>query len=176
MRGATSRLGLLIKSRGADTALQEHLMKATGKIVLAIGFVAIAATVATAQTQETKTTTETKTEIKGGKDLTVTGCVERGAGSDYVLTGVKQDGGKGPTRYALVTKQDLSQNLGHRVEIKGKAVTDGHGTVSVESKTKTEVGDAPDKKTTTKTAGTNGVLDMPFLSVTTIESRSSSCN
>jgi hypothetical protein len=149
MRGATSRLGLLIKSRGADTALQEHLMKATGKIVLAIGFVAIAATGATAQTQETKTTTETKTEIKGGK---------------------------GPTRYALVTKQDLSQNLGHRVEIKGKAVTDGHGTVSVESKTKTEVGDAPDKKTTTKTAGTNGVLDMPFLSVTTIESRSSSCN
>ena len=150
-------------------------MKATGMIVLAFGFVAIAATVTTAQSQQTKTTTETKTEIKGGKDLTVTGCVER-VGNDYVLSGVKQDGGKGPTRYALVTKQDLSNNIGHRVEVKGKAVTDGNGTVSVESKTKTEVGDAPDKKTTTKTAGTNGVLDMPFLSVTTIESRSSSCN
>jgi hypothetical protein len=69
-------------------------MKATGMIVLALGFaVGFAATAVTAQSQETKTTTTTKTEIKGGKDLTVTGCLERGAGKDYVLTCVLQDGG-----------------------------------------------------------------------------------
>jgi hypothetical protein len=151
-------------------------MKATGMIVLALGFAALAGSGAAAQSQDTKTTIETKTEIKGGKDVTVTGCLERGAGTDYVLSGVRQDGGKGPTRYALITKDDLSKNIGHRVEIKGKAVTDGHGTVSIESKTKTEAGNTPDQTTKTKTAGTNGALDVPFLSVTTIESRSPSCN
>jgi hypothetical protein len=170
------RLGLSIHLRGADAAPQEHSMKATGMIVLALGFAAMAATGAAAQSQETKTTTETKTEIKGGKDLKVTGCVERGTGTNYVLTGVRQDGGKGPTQYLLVTKDDLSKHVGHRVEIKGKAVTDGHGSVSVESKTKTEIGHAPDEETKTKTAATNGVVDVPFLSVTTIDSRSGSCN
>jgi hypothetical protein len=161
--------------RGADAAWQEHSMNATRAIVLAMGFAAMAATGIKAQSTATKTTTETKTEIKGGKDLTVTGCLERGTGSDYVLTGVRQDGGKGPTRYALITKDDLSKNVGHRVEIKGKTVTDGHGTVSIESKTKTEVGDTPSQETKTKTEGTSGLLESSFLSVTTIESRASSC-
>jgi hypothetical protein len=175
MWGATSRLGPFHQLRGADTAWKERSMKATGMIALAIGFSVIAATGVNAQSAATKTTTETKTEIKGGKDLTVTGCLERGVGSEYVLTGVRQDGGKGPVRYALVTKDDLSKNVGHRVEIKGKTVTDGHGTVTIESKTKTEVGDTPSQETKTKTEGTSGQLESSFLSVTTIESRSSSC-
>ena len=151
-------------------------MKATGMIALAIGLVALGATGATAQSQGTKVTTETKTEIKNGKDLTVTGCLERGPGTDYVLTGIRQTDGKGPTRYALITEDNLSTHVGHRVEIHGKTVTDGHGTVSVETKTKTEVGDTPDQKTKTKTEATSSELATPFLSVGTIDTRSSTCN
>ena len=142
---------------------------------LTIGLAAMA-TMASAQSQGTKTTTETKTEIKGGKDLTVTGCVERGTGTEFLLTGIRQKDGRGPTRYSLVTKDDMSKHVGHRVEIHGKAVTEGEGTVTVQSKTKTEVGNNPAQETKTTTEGTSGVLPIPYLSVGTIETRSSSCN
>lgn len=143
--------------------------------VLTIGLAAMA-TMASAQSQGTKTTTETKTEIKGGKDLTVTGCVERGAGTDFLLTGIRQNDGRGPTRYSLVTKDDMSKHVGHRVEIHGKAVTESDGTVTVQSKTKTEVGNNPAQETKTTTQGTSGVLAIPYLSVGTIEMRSTTCN
>ena len=151
-------------------------MKATGIIALAFGLAVLGTVGATAQSQGTKVTTETKTEIKNGKDLTVTGCLERGPGTDYVLTGIRQIDGKGPTRYALITKDNLSSHVGHRVEIHGKTATDAQGTVSVETKTKTQVGDTPDQKTKTKTESTSSELAMPFLSVGTIEARSPSCN
>jgi hypothetical protein len=150
-------------------------MTAKNIIVMTVGLVAMGATGAAAQSQATKTTTETKTEIKGGQDITVTGCLERGLGTDFLLTGIRQTAGKGPLQYSLVSKDDLSKHVGSRVEIHGKAVTEGHGTATIESKTKTEVGSNPDQKTKTTTEGTSGVLAMPFLSVTTIETRSSSC-
>jgi len=151
------------------------IMKTTA-LVLAIGLATIGTAAVTAQSQGTKTTTTTKTEIKNGKDLTVTGCLEKGTGTDYVLNVTRQNGNKEPSRYSLITKEDLSAHVGHRVEVHGKAVTDGHGTVSVESKVKTEVGNTAAQETKTKTEGTSGVLETAFLSVTTIEPRSSSCN
>ena len=120
-------------------------MHATRMTVLALGLGAMWATGATAQSQETKTTTETKTEIKNGTDVTVTGCLERGHGANYILTAIRQERRLGPSQYALVTNDDLSKRLGQRVEIHGKTVTDGHGTVSIESRTKTEIEDGPDQ-------------------------------
>ena len=67
----------------------------------------------------------------------------------------------GLSRYPLVTSQDLSQHVGERVEIRGNAVTHGDGTVMVESETKTE--------------GTTGAFDVPYLGVRSIKMRSSSC-
>ena len=150
-------------------------MTARRIVALTIGLVAMG-TLASAQSQGTKTTTVTKTEIKGGQDLTVTGCLERGPGTDFLLTVVRQTGERGPTRYSLVTKNDMSKYVGHRVEIHGKAVTDGQGTVTTQTKTKTEVGNNPEQETKTRTEGTSGVLATSFLSVGTIETRSSSCN
>ena len=161
--------------READTAPQEQIMTARRIVALTIGLVAMG-TLASAQSQGTKTTTVTKTEIKGGQDLTVTGCLERGPGTDFLLTVVRQTGERGPTRYSLVTKNDMSKYVGHRVEIHGKAVTDGQGTVTTSTKTKTEVGNNPEQETKTRTEGTSGVLATSFLSVGTIETRSSSCN
>jgi hypothetical protein len=80
------------------------------------------------------------------------------------------------SRYALVTSENLSKHVGERVEIKGKAVTNGDGKVSVESKTKTEVENGKDQESKTKTEGTIGAFDLPLLGVRSMKTLSSSCN
>jgi len=151
-------------------------MTTTRLTTVAIGFAALCAAGLTAQTQETETTTKTKIEIKGGKDVTVAGCLERRSNGDYVLTGVRDNSSPEHSRYALVTSQDLSKHVGERVEIKGKAVMNGDGKVSVESETKTEVENGEDKETKTRSEGTTGAFDVPFLGVRSMKTLSSSCN
>jgi hypothetical protein len=143
---------------------------------VALGLAALCAAGLTAQTQETQTTTKTKIEIKGGKDVTVVGCLERRSNGDYILTEVRDNRRVEHSRYALVTSQDLSKHVGERVEIKGKAVTNGDGKVSVELETKTEVENGQDQETKTKTEGTTGVFDVPFLGVRSMKTLSSSCD
>jgi hypothetical protein len=150
-------------------------MQMTRLTAVAIGLAAMCAAGLAAQTQETQTTTKTKIEIKGGKDVTVIGCVERRSNGDYVLTEVRDNSRLEHSRYALVTSQDLSKHVGERVEIKGKAVTNGDGKVSVESKTKTEVEHGKDEETKTKTEGTSGAFDVPYLGVRSMKTLSSSC-
>jgi hypothetical protein len=151
-------------------------MQTTCRTAMAIGFAAMCATALTAQTQETKTTTNTKVEIKGGKDVTVVGCLEQRANGDFILTGARENRRPEPSRYALVSSEDLSKHVGERVEIRGKAVANGKGKVAIESTTKTEVENGKDQKTETKTEGTVGALDMPFLGVTSMKTLSSSCS
>jgi hypothetical protein len=151
-------------------------MQTIRRTALAIGLATMCAAGLTAQTQETKTTTNTKTEIKGGKDMTVIGCLERRPNGDYMLTGVRENPRMDPSRYALITSEDLSKHVGERVQIQGKAVVNGDGKVSVESKTKTEVENGKDQETKTKTEGTTGLLDMPFLGVSSLKTLSSFCN
>jgi hypothetical protein len=150
-------------------------MTTTRLTAAAIGL-GLCATALAAQTQETQTTTKTKIEIKGGKDVTVIGCVERRPDGDYILTSVRDRGRLEPSRYALVTSQDLSARVGERVEIQGKAVTNGDGKVLIESKTKTEVENGKDQETKTKSEGTSGAFDLPFLGVRSMKTLSSSCN
>jgi hypothetical protein len=150
-------------------------MHTTRTTAVAIGLAAICAAGLTAQTQETKTTTNTKIEIKGGTDVRVTGCLERRPNGDYILTEARENSREEASRYALVTSEDLSKHVGERVEIQGKAVTNGNGKVSVESKTKTEVENGQDQESKTKTEGTSGALDLPFLGVKSMKTISSYC-
>lgn len=150
-------------------------MTRTRLTTVAIGLAALCAAGLTAQTQETQTTTKTKIEIKGGKDVTVIGCLERGSSGTYLLTEVRGNNRVERSRYALVTSEDLSKHVGERVEIRGKAVTNGDGKVSVESKTKTEVENGQDQETKSKTEGTTGAFDLPYLGVRSMKTLSSSC-
>ncbi len=151
-------------------------MKKARLITFGIGLAVLSGAGLAAQTQETQTTTKTKVEIKGGKDVTVVGCLERRSDGDYVLTEVRDNRRVEQSRYALVTSQDLSKHVGERVEIKGKAVTNGDGKVSIESKTTTEVENGHDQETKSKTEGTTGAFDMPFLGVRSLKTLSTSCN
>jgi hypothetical protein len=143
---------------------------------VAIGLAAMCAAGLTAQTQETQTTTKTKTEIKGGKSVTMIGCLERRSDGGYVLTDVRENSRNEHSRYSLITSKDLSRHVGERVEIKGKAVVNGDGKVSVESRTRTEVENGKDQETKTKSEGTSGTFDLPSLGVREMKTLSSSCN
>jgi hypothetical protein len=60
-------------------------MTRTRLTAVAFGLAAVCTAGLAAQTQETQTTTKTKIEIKGGKNVTVTGCLEQRSNGDYVL-------------------------------------------------------------------------------------------
>jgi hypothetical protein len=143
---------------------------------VAIALAAICAVGLSAQTQEMKTTTNTKIEIKGGKQVRVTGCLEQSQNGGYVLTNARENRRQDPSRYALVTGQDLSKHVGERVETQGKSVANGDGKVSIESKTKTEVEHGEDQESKTRTEGTGGAFDMPYLGVSSMKTLSSSCD
>jgi hypothetical protein len=81
-------------------------MNMTQMTAIAIGLAVVSAGALRAQTQETKTTTKTKVEMKGGKDVTIVGCLERRDNGDYVLTNIRDVRGMDPTQYALVTDDD----------------------------------------------------------------------
>ncbi len=141
---------------------------------VAIGFAVICAAALDAQTQETKTTTKTKIEVKGGKDVVVVGCLDRGVNGDDLLTKVRAKH-RDPAEYSLVTTEDLSKHVGERIEIHGKVVSKGNGTVSIESKTKVEVEHGKDSETKAKTEGAAD-LKVPFLGVTSTRTLGATCS
>jgi hypothetical protein len=151
-------------------------MKTFRLTAVAIGLTAMCAAGLTAQSQETQTTTKTKTEIKGGKRMTLIGCLERGSNGGYVLTEVRDNRRDEHSRYALISSKDLSRHVGERVEVKGKAVVNGDGRLSVESRTRTEVENGKDQESKTRIEGTSGAFDMPSFGVREMKKISSSCN
>jgi hypothetical protein len=151
-------------------------MNTTRMTAIAIGLTLASAGAVRAQTQETKTTTTTQVEMKGGKSVTVTGCLERRDNGDYLLTSIRDVRGTDPSRYALVTDDDLAGHVGERVRIEGKTVSPGHGTVSIKSETKTEVEHGSDIETKSRVEGTTGTLDVPFLGVKSLKTLAKSCS
>jgi len=82
-----------------------------------------------AQTATTKVDGKSKVTVKDGKEITISGCVERNPSGGYMLT----DSGTGGMKYALVTDDDLSKHVGHKVEVKGNATDLGNAKVKTES-------------------------------------------
>jgi len=136
------------------------------KLMCACGMAMMCAVGLAAQSGTTET--KTKVEVKDGKDVKVTGCLERdAAGGGYVLTS-----STGSFKYALVTDDDLSKDVGHRVEVKGKAADRGDGKVKVESSVGTSGKDKTESKTEMKGSDMAG---MQYLGVKSVKSISGSC-
>lgn len=110
--------------------------------------------------QSSETTTTTKIEIKNGKDVKVTGCVEAGRDGGYVLTQV--DSKRGALhRYVLVSDgDDFSKVVGQRVEIEGKAADIDHGRVEIKTETKVE---GPAKDTQSKVRDSGAYLGVKHM-------------
>jgi len=134
-----------------------------------VSIAALFAVTGAAQTMQT--TEKSKVEIKGGKEVKVAGCVEPAPGGGYLLTSAST----GDMKYMLVTNDDLSKHVGHRVEVKGTATDQGDAKVKVEDKVKTE-GDHSDDKTRTSTREVKGDLpNMHYLGVKSLKMISGSC-
>jgi hypothetical protein len=128
--------------------------------------------------QSAKVKSETEIAVKDGKNVTVTGCVERAAsGTGFVLTSTE---GKdvGSRHYLLVGKEDsMEGHLGHLVEIKGRAAdVGGDGKVEVKTKTKIEREHADDKETESKTEMKGDLDNVPYLGVKSVKTIRESCN
>jgi hypothetical protein len=117
--------------------------------------------------QSSETTTKTKIDVKDGKDVKVTGCVEAGAGSGYVLTNVADKGGALHS-YTLVSDgDDFSKVVGQRVQIEGTVADRSHGKVEIKTETKV---DGPGKDTHSKVEGSG-----PYLGVKHLKKIAASC-
>ena len=129
------------------------------------GLAAMCAVGLGAQSGTTETKTKTKIDVKDGKNITISGCLAANPGGGYMLTTRR-----GEQKYALVTDDDLSKHIGHRMEIKGKAADRGDGKVAIES-TGTSGGD----KTKVKSELKGDSPDMNYLGVKSVKMISSSC-
>ena len=110
---------------------------------------------------------KTKIEIKGGKEVTVTGCLERSSGNtDYVLTD-----SIGHMKYAVVTDDDLGKYVDRRVEMKGRAADRGDAKVKIEKKVEGTSGDTSETKIETK----GDTTLMPYLGLKSIKTLEQSC-
>lgn len=131
---------------------------------------------AVAGAQEVKEKTKTKVSVEDGKEITVTGCVARGAQGGFTLTNVAgKDGAMGS--YALVGDEanEVDNHLGHRVEIRGKAADQGKGKVKVETKNEVKVKGEDTKKTESKSEVKGDLQGLPFLSVKSVRMLATVC-
>ena len=119
-----------------------------------------------AQSSTTEHKEKTKIEVKGGDDVKVTGCLARiSGGPGYVVTSES-----GELKYALVTDDDLSKYVDHRVEVKGNASDKGDAKVKVDRKVEGTTGE---RETKVETKG--DMTDMPFLGLKSIKALKGSC-
>lgn len=144
------------------------------KTLLAAAVALLVAAAGAAQTTTAKS--ETRVKVKDGKEMKVTGCVERNPAGSFMLTHVaSRDGTLG--NYMLVDKDadDLEDHIGHRVEIKGK-VADKDDDARIETRTKTEVKVADDtRKTETRSVLKGDLTGLPFLGVKSIRMIAKAC-
>jgi hypothetical protein len=126
--------------------------------------------------QSTEQSTKSKITVKEGKDVTVTGCVQRTASdTGFMLTDAADKEGRVHS-YMLVSDDiDLAKHVGHRVEIKGKAADRGEGKIKAESETKTTVEHGDDKETHGKTELKGDLSRLPFLGVKEVKMIAAAC-
>ena len=115
--------------------------------------------------QEPKITTDTKVKSDNGKVVTMTGCVEIGGGTSFVLTNItsereQHDATSSPHGgpYSLTTREglDLGPFIQQKVELTGVVVPaatrrDTDDKIKIKETTKVDVKDGPDKKSSATT-------------------------
>ncbi len=135
-------------------------------ICAAVGIAAMCAAGAGAQTETFHGHAKRSIEVKDGKKVTVSGCLERNPDGGYMLTN-----DLGGMKYELVTNKNLSKDIGRRVEVRGKATDRGDAKVKVESEVGT-TGTTDDHKAKTEM---HGDLGLRYLGVDSVKRIARSC-
>lgn len=144
------------------------------KLIGATFAIATCCAVAAAAQEIKKTTQEmSRIEVKSGKQVAVTGCLNRATEGHYVLMN-----DSGDLKYVLVTDDNLSPFMKHLVEVKGLATDQGDAKMTIKKTVGTtgEVAgrklDGPKRTTKTEVAGN---IEMPYLGVKSIRQLADSC-
>jgi len=144
----------------------QKLFSFAGAMCLALG-------IASAQEMEKKT--QTKVSVEDGKTVTVTGCVQRSADGEYILTNVASKDGALSSYVLAADDEDLSKHVGHRLEVTGKAADQGKGKIKVETKNESKVGDGDKAKTESKSEVKGDLKGLPYLGVKSVRMIASVC-
>lgn len=141
----------------------------------AFGFAAMCAVGLGAQTArptDKAVDIEKKIVIKDGKDITVEGCLKRNPGGGFMITDKA-----GAMMYALVTDDDLSAHIGHRVEVQGTATDRGSAKMKIESSVGTSgvLGQERISSTNKATRETKGDLGLHYLGLKSLKMIADSC-
>jgi len=144
------------------------------KLGFTVAAVVLACGIAAAQDIDKKS--QTKISVEDGKDVKVTGCVERGPDGGYLLTNVAgKDGAMSSYVLAADDDDDLAKHVGHRLEINGKAADQGKGKIKIETKNETKVGDSDKAKTEAKSEVKGDLKGLPYLGVKSLRMIASVC-
>jgi hypothetical protein len=116
---------------------------------------------------------KTRIIVEDGKEMTLTGCLERNAEGGFTLThAAGKDGAVASYILARLDSDEddeldaLKDHVGHRIEIQGKAADRGQGRIRV----KTDSG-----KTESKSEVKGDLSGLPFLGVKTSRMIASVC-
>ena len=112
---------------------------------------------------------EVEIDVKDGKNVTLTGCVERypdatGA-TKFQLTKVADKEGRIHSYLLVDEEDDLEEHVGHMVEIEGKAADQKDGRIEVRTKTRVEREDADDTKAESTHDVKGDLRGLPILDV-----------
>ena len=115
---------------------------------------------------------KTRVIVEEGKEMTVTGCVQRNAEGSYTLTNVAgKDGSAGTYILARLGDrsddevEDLAGLVGKRVEVTGKAADQRDGKIRVETKSEVKKADGDTARTETKSEVKGDLDGLPYLGV-----------
>src|SRR6266851_8650289 len=126
--------------------------------------------------QTSQIESKSRIAVNDGKEVLVTGCVERTAsGTGFMLTNVADKSGALHSYMLVSDDADLSKHIGHRVQINGTATDRGEAKIETETKTKfkTKHGDA--KETHSKSEVSGDLAGVPFLGVKSVNMIAASC-
>jgi hypothetical protein len=126
--------------------------------------------------QTSESTSKTKIQIKNGKDVNVTGCVQPGAvDTEFMLTNVADKTGALHSYMLVSDDTDLSKHVGHRVQIEGKAADRGDGKITTETKTTVKAEHGDDKETRAKSEVKGDLAGLPYLGVKSLKMVAATC-
>jgi hypothetical protein len=117
--------------------------------------------------QSSTSTTTTKIDVKDGKDVKVTGCIEASPYGGYVLTNVADKTGERHSYMLVSDSENFSKVLNDRVEIEGTVGDSKDGKVEIKTETKVN-GPARDTHSKVETKA-------PYLGVKSMRTIATSC-
>lgn len=145
---------------------------------LGIAFAIACLSTAVVAAQDTKT----RVIVEDGKEMTVTGCVQRNTDGSLTLTNVAgKEGVVGSYILAMLDNDendrlnDLKDHVGHRVEIAGKAADRGTGRIRVKTESEVRKADGGKGKTETRAELKGDLNGLPFLGVKSARMIASVC-